>query len=67
VCGIRPEEKEIVIDPFPFGLKHVLIDDVIVRGKDLKVEITGNKFVVWMDGNKVDESSIGEPITLSLP
>jgi len=66
VCGIRPEEFLVVIDPFPFGLRRVLIDDVVVRGRRLKVQIDGSRFVIWLDGNHQAESVIGTPVQVQI-
>ena len=66
VCGIRPAGNEVIFDPFPFGLEHVLIDDVIVTGRNLKVEILNKRFTVWIDGRKHAESTIGNAIVLDL-
>jgi hypothetical protein len=62
VCGIRPDDKGIIVDPLPFGLNHVIIDDVIAKGRRLKVEIKGKNFTVSIDGNAIGESTIGKPI-----
>jgi hypothetical protein len=64
VCGIRPGGQSVTIDPFPFGLRHLIIDDVIVKGRRLKVEITGKKFSVWVNGNPSAESTVGNPIVV---
>ncbi|HCV42405.1 MAG TPA: hypothetical protein DGH68_02905, partial [Bacteroidetes bacterium] len=63
VCGVRPNENGTTIDPFPFGLKHALIEEVIAKGRRIKVEISGKRFSVWVDGTKFGESTIGRPIT----
>ena len=66
VCGIRPEEHTITIDPFPFGLKQVMIDHVLVRGRRLKVEIKGKRFTLWLDGKQQAECIIGKAIQIQL-
>jgi hypothetical protein len=66
LCGIRPEEFCVVIDPFPFGVKAILIDDVIIRGRRLKVEIDNTRFVVWLDGQHHAESVLGKPISIQI-
>ena len=65
VCGIRPEGERVTIDPFPFGLRHLTIDDVIVKGRRLKIEINEKRFCVSMDGTLVGESRVGKPIALT--
>jgi hypothetical protein len=66
VCGIRPDEFSVTIDPFPFGLKHALIDNALVRGRRLKVEIEGKKFGIWLDGKQQAESTIGKKIQIQI-
>jgi hypothetical protein len=66
VCGIRPEEHTITIDPFPFALKQVMIDHVLVRGRRLKVEIKGKRFTLWLDGKQQAECIIGKAIQIQL-
>lgn len=65
VCGIRPDNDRIVIDPMPFGLKHVVVDDVLVRDKRIKVEIRDKKFSVWIDGALFGNSVIGKPLYIA--
>jgi hypothetical protein len=64
VCGIRPAGEGIVVDPFPFGLADASIDNVMVRGKRLRVEIRKNKFTVWIDGAESGTGHLGRGITL---
>ena len=66
VCGIRPGDNRIVVDPFPFGLKHFLIDDVLVRGKRIRVELKGNRFTVWVDGSRKSSSALGRSIDIEM-
>jgi hypothetical protein len=66
VCGIRPDEFSVMIDPFPFGLNHALIDNVLVRGRRLKVEIRGRKFRIWLDGKQQAESTVGKPLQVQI-
>jgi hypothetical protein len=64
LCGIRPTGETIVVDPFPFGIAEASIDDLMVRGKRLRVEIRKRKFTVWVDGTESGTGTIGGPITL---
>ncbi|MCH8959875.1 MAG: hypothetical protein IH820_00740, partial [Bacteroidetes bacterium] len=65
VCGIRPHEAGVVVDPFPFDLENVHIDGVPVRGRRLGVERTGERFHVWVDGAETATSRPGVPIFLT--
>jgi hypothetical protein len=67
VCGVRPDENGVTVDPFTFGLRHILVDDIVVRGQRLKVEIRQRKFCVWLDGTMIGECAIGKTIRTALP
>jgi hypothetical protein len=66
VCGIRPSEFSVTIDPFPFGLHRLVVDDVIIRGRRLKVQIEEEHFTVWVDGHHPAKSAIGNPIEIQM-
>jgi hypothetical protein len=66
LCGVRPEEFSVTIDPFPFGVKSASIDNIIIRGQRLKVTIDKNRFVVWLNGLQHAEGILGKPISIQL-
>lgn len=66
VGGIRPEEFRVVVDPFPFNLRHMVLDNVIIRGRRLKVQIAGKRFTVWLDGKYHTESTLGHAIQVQI-
>ncbi|HCA80006.1 MAG TPA: hypothetical protein DEP53_09765 [Bacteroidetes bacterium] len=66
VGGIRPEEFLVVVDPFPFNLEHLVLDNVIIRGRRLKVRIDGKRFTVWLDGKHHTESELGQPVSIQI-
>ena len=66
VCGIRPEEFSVVIDPFPFHLERVDIDNVVVSGRRLRLQVRGKRFKVWLDGEHHAESTLGKPIQVQI-
>jgi hypothetical protein len=66
VCGVRPDIFTVTIDPFPFGLQHLRIDKVQIRGRRIEVEITGNRFTVALDGKHHATSTIGRSIVLQI-
>jgi hypothetical protein len=66
VCGIRPDEFSVTIDPFPFGLKTFKIEHVLIRGRELNVELVGKKFSVWLDGKRHVEGKIGTAVQIQL-
>jgi hypothetical protein len=66
VCGIRPDEHCVTIEPLPFGLKHAVIDNVIVRGHRLRVQLRGGRWTVWLDDKKVRSATVGQRIILHI-
>ena len=64
VCGIRPEEDHVAVDPFPFGLRHAAIDGVRVRGRRLAVAVEGKRYAVRVNGRAVARRPLGEPTIL---
>jgi hypothetical protein len=66
VCGIRPQDDALVIDPFPFDLDTFRVEDVPVRGAQISVRRSGDAFRVEVDGEDAGESSLGTPVRLSL-
>ncbi|MCX6135653.1 MAG: trehalase family glycosidase [Ignavibacteriales bacterium] len=66
VCGIRPEEFSVLIDPFPFNLDSVTVDNVLVRGRYLRVDVRRSRFTVWLDGEHHAESVIGKAIQIQI-
>jgi hypothetical protein len=66
LCGIRPEEFSVIVDPFPFGLRSASIENVLIRGRRLNVEIRGKRFAVWLDGHQHAESTLGKPISIQI-
>jgi len=66
VCGIRPDDLTVTIDPFPFGLASAKIRNVLIRNRFLDVTIKGKRFHVRIDGSSHAESTIGTPIVLQI-
>jgi hypothetical protein len=66
VCGIRPEEFSVIIDPFPFDIDLVTVDNVMIRGRCIRVDIQGKRFRVWLDGEHHAESVLGKPIQVQI-
>jgi hypothetical protein len=65
-AGIRPGDTSVTVDPFPLEVERLAIHDVPVRDARLGVTRTGNRFAVRVDGETVDEQTLGTPVTLSL-
>jgi len=66
IVGLRPEKDRVVVDPLPFNLKAFAFEGAVVRGSRFRVQGKGKKFWVMVDGRKVGESVIGEPIIVKL-
>jgi hypothetical protein len=65
-AGIRPGDETVTIDPFPFDVAHLAIDEVPVRDVSLGVTRTDDRYAVRVDGERVDEQPLGTSVTLSL-
>ena len=65
-AGLRPGDDTVTVDPFPFDVEHLAIQDVPVRNHQLGVTRSGSQFAVDVDGDRVAEHSLGTPVTLSL-
>ena len=66
VAGVRPENHAVMIDPLPFDLDYVRIDDVPVRGRRVGVERAGENFTVYLDGASTIEGVVGKPVQLDV-
>lgn len=66
VCGVRTDAGGLVIDPFPFGLARASIDEVLVRGRRVRVVVAKKNYTVWIDGARRGSGTIGKPLRLSL-
>jgi hypothetical protein len=66
VCGIRPTREVLIVDPFPFSLASASIDDVLIRGRRVRVEIDRKKFTVWVEGKEKGTSALGRGVAIPL-
>ena len=66
VCGVRPIDGKVVVDPFPFPMHYVHVKGCIVQGHEFRVEREGNRFQVWMDGKRCSESVVGTPVVIEV-
>jgi hypothetical protein len=66
VAGLRPQKDQVVVDPFPFRLSSLVLENAQVGGSRFKVQRVGKKFSVLINGKKVGASIVGEPIILKL-
>ncbi len=60
VCGIRPTNKGLMIDPFPFDIESFSVDNIKVKGKNIKVERMGDEFRVTIAGKRAISGKIGQ-------
>jgi hypothetical protein len=66
VAGIRPDaDGNLVVDPLPFGLKSLSVDNVKVRGKDISLDMIAGRGRL-MVGTQTVRFDIGKPTTVSL-
>lgn len=66
LCGIRPQDDHVVVDPFPFDVDRVEVSQVSVRNHELGVLREGDHFTVTVDDTQETTSSLGEAIRLDL-
>lgn len=66
VCGIRPHDAGVTIDPLPFDLQWFEIDNVLVRGVRLAVQCAGRTFKVRLEDRLHAKSKIGERIEIAI-
>jgi hypothetical protein len=66
VCGVRPSESAVLIDPFPFGLDHASIKNVTVRGRRIDVSIRKKMFEIRLDGKHCAIGTVGRGIELQI-
>jgi hypothetical protein len=66
VCGIRPGDDSVTVDPFPFDVERVRIDDVPVRGHSVGVEREGDRFRAFIGGEAAGEGALGEALRLDV-
>jgi hypothetical protein len=66
VCGIRPEEFSLTIDPFPFGLDRATLKNLMFRGRRIDFSLRGNTFRVTVDGKQSVEGVLGRAVTIQI-
>jgi hypothetical protein len=64
-AGIRPGDTSVTVDPFPFDLTHLSIEDVPVRDHRIGVTRTADRFTVRVDGEPDTRRPLGTPVILS--
>jgi hypothetical protein len=66
VAGLRPDvDGNLVVDPFPFGLKKLSVDNVKIRGRDVSLEMIEGQGRLVVGGHAV-RFIIGQPVTVDL-
>jgi len=65
-AGLRPEEECVIIDPLPFKLDYLVLDNAVIRDANFKILIEKIKFKVWVNGKSVGRSTIGKPLRVEL-
>ena len=64
VCGVRVQDRTIVIDPLPLGLEHFELTGVQVAGLELGIRLEGRQLTVTA-GNRVLTGAFGTPVVVS--
>lgn len=66
VCGLRPAEDHLVVDPFPFGLSSAEIAGATVRGRSVGVRIDRTGYAVTVDGRTRVRQRLGRESILDI-
>jgi glycogen debranching enzyme len=67
VAGFRPSgDDAFVVDPFPFGVDHLCLSRLPFRGREVEIEIEGDRVEVRVDGAARGESRVGTPLEVRL-
>jgi hypothetical protein len=64
--GIRPHDASVTVDPFPFDVSTLIMEDVPIRDHRIGVARTGDRFSVRVNDETVAEHALGTPVSLSL-
>jgi hypothetical protein len=64
LAGVRPHAAGITIDPLPAGIELLTVDNLRLRGRELRVEILGDVVRATADGT-LHESLMGEAIEIA--
>ncbi len=62
VCGVRPTDDGILVDPFPFEMAFFKLENLVIRGVNVCVERSGTTFSVEIPGKQQLNSVIGKPV-----
>lgn len=65
-AGVRPGDDAVTVDPFPFDVEHLAVEDVPVRGHHVGVTRSYDRFAVRLDGEPLAENALGDPVRLSI-
>ncbi|HUW57098.1 MAG TPA: hypothetical protein VMZ92_10715 [Planctomycetota bacterium] len=66
VCGLRPDADGVLtVDPFPFGLKKVSVNNVKIRGKEIALDMIAGRGRLLV-GRQPTRFVIGRPVTVDL-
>lgn len=66
VCGIRPGQFSVTIDPLPFGLKRATLRNLQIRGRRIDFSLEGKGFRVTVDQKQTVAGVLGHPVTLQV-
>lgn len=66
VCGIRPGQFSVTIDPLPFSLKRAALKNVQIRGRRIDFSLEGKRFRVTVDGKQTVTGTVGRALTLQI-
>ena len=66
LAGVRPEERQIVVDPFPFQADYFTLDNLFICGRKLTIVKRSRRVTVWINGKKYGTSTTGKCVEAPL-
>ncbi len=60
VAGIRPHASGFEFRPLPFKLKEIVVDDLVIQGKRVRLRAGKGRFRLWVNGRLKAECKHGD-------
>jgi hypothetical protein len=62
LCGIRPDQHGVIIDPLPDGPNRFMADNLFVRGRRLKIQRRGKMLTIRVEKERPLIATVGTPL-----
>lgn len=63
VCGLRPDQRGLTVDPFPFEIDMAELRDAHIAGRSVSVRVERDTYEVTIDGER-HKRALGEPFRI---